>query len=56
MIAAQQPAEFLPWILSCGDTVEILEPTGLRQEVLRIARTVSARYAAKPVPDASPGA
>ena len=55
MIAAQRPGEFLPWVLSCGDTVEILEPSGLRQEVVRISRAVATRYAAKPAPDASPG-
>jgi predicted DNA-binding transcriptional regulator YafY len=55
MIAAQRPGEFLPWVLSCADTVEILEPSNLRQEVLRIARAVATRYTAKPAPDESPG-
>ena len=56
MIAAQRPGEFLPWILSCGDAVEILEPSGLRQEVARVARAVATRYAAKPAPEVVAGA
>lgn len=53
MVAAQRPGEFLPWILSCGDAVEILEPSALREEVLRVARAVATRYTAKPVPGSS---
>ncbi len=52
-IAARQPKELLPWLLSCGDAVEVLAPHDLRQEVWRIARTMSERHAGAPGPVAS---
>lgn len=47
-IAIQRPEDLLPWILSCGDAVEVLSPQDVRQEVLRIARAMTDRYAAPP--------
>ena len=47
-VAAQRPEDLLPWLLSCGDAVEVLAPQGLRQEVLRIARATTERYSAPP--------
>jgi predicted DNA-binding transcriptional regulator YafY len=37
--------EILPWILSWGSSVEVLAPPDLRQEVSRIARSMSNLYA-----------
>jgi len=48
-IAARRPEDLLPWLLSCGDAVEVLKPPAFRQEVLRIARAMTERYAATPV-------
>jgi predicted DNA-binding transcriptional regulator YafY len=48
-IAARRPEDLLPWLLSCGDAVEVLKPPEFRQEVLRIARAMTERYAATPV-------
>jgi predicted DNA-binding transcriptional regulator YafY len=53
-IAAQRPEDLLPWLLSCGDAVEVLQPSGLRHEVSRIARAMTERYAAPPAPDGLP--
>lgn len=47
-LAARRPNDLLPWLLSCGDVVEVLAPHDLRQEVWRIARAVSERYIAAP--------
>lgn len=49
-LAARQPKDLLPWLLSCGDAVEVLAPRDLRQEVWRISRAVAERYAAAPGP------
>ena len=45
-LAARRPKDLLPWLLSCGDAVEVLKPHDLRQEVWRIARAVAERYTA----------
>lgn len=42
--------DLVPWLLSCGDAVEVLEPVSLRQEIRRIARAVAARHASDAVP------
>lgn len=47
-LAARRLMDLLPWLLSCGDAVEVLTPPDLRQEVWRIARTMSERYASAP--------
>ncbi len=47
-LAARQPADLLPWLLSCGDAVEVLSPVELRQEIARNARATAERYAATP--------
>jgi predicted DNA-binding transcriptional regulator YafY len=49
---ARQVKELIPWLLSCGDAVEVLEPAALRQEIRRIARAVAARHARETVPGA----
>lgn len=54
-LAALRLDDLLPWLLACGDAVEVLRPPELRQEILRIARAVSGRYAARPVPVPEPG-
>lgn len=48
-LAAWRPKDLLPWLLSCGDAAEVLTPHDLRQEVWRIARAMSERYASAPV-------
>lgn len=50
-IAAQRPTDLLPWLLSCGDAVEVLKPPDLRQAVSRIAQAMTLRYAAPAAPD-----
>ena len=54
-VGAARPEDLLPWLLACGDAVEVLEPRELRQEILRIARTLSERYAARSVSAPEPG-
>jgi predicted DNA-binding transcriptional regulator YafY len=45
-LGSWRPSDLLPWLLSCGDAVEVLKPPDLRQEVWRIARATVERYAA----------
>jgi predicted DNA-binding transcriptional regulator YafY len=47
-IATRHPEDLLPWILSCGDAVEVLAPQDARQEVSRIARAMADKHAAPP--------
>jgi predicted DNA-binding transcriptional regulator YafY len=49
-LAARRPKDLLPWLLSCGDAVEVLKPHDLRQEVWRIARAMTERYTATAAP------
>ncbi len=44
-LVAQQTTDLIPWLLACGDAVEVLEPPALRQEIHRIAQSVTARHA-----------
>jgi predicted DNA-binding transcriptional regulator YafY len=55
-LAAPRLEDLLPWLLACGDAVEVLKPTGLRQEIWRIARALSERYASRPSPVPEPDA
>jgi predicted DNA-binding transcriptional regulator YafY len=52
-LAALRTEDLHPWLLACGDAVEVLEPVTLRQEIHRIARAMAARYAPKPPPHSS---
>lgn len=45
-LVALRTKDLVPWLLACGDAVEVLEPAALRHEILRIARALTARYAA----------
>jgi predicted DNA-binding transcriptional regulator YafY len=54
-LAAMRLEDLLPWLLACGDAVEVLKPPELRQEILRIARALSGRYASRPAPVPKPG-
>jgi predicted DNA-binding transcriptional regulator YafY len=49
-LGARRPTDLVPWLLSCGDAVEVLKPHDLRQEVWRIARAMAERYAAPAAP------
>lgn len=49
-VASRRPKDLVPWLLSCGDAVEVLAPHDLRQEVWRIARAMAERYTAAPSP------
>ena len=40
--------EITPWILTWGDTVEVLEPVELRDRLAAIAVGMAKRYASKP--------
>lgn len=42
--------DLVPWLLSCGDAVEVLEPAELRQEIRRLARAMAARHASEVLP------
>lgn len=46
-LVALQTRDLIPWLLSCGDAVEVLEPVQLRQEIRRIARAMAARHASE---------
>ena len=37
--------DLVPWLLSCGEAAEVVEPIDLRREIRRIARAVAARHA-----------
>jgi proteasome accessory factor B len=52
-LGVRRPEDLLPWLLSCGDAVEVLGPLDLRQEMARVARAVAERHAAIPVPPGS---
>jgi predicted DNA-binding transcriptional regulator YafY len=39
--------DLVPWLLSCGDTVEVLEPADLRREIHRVSRAMAARHASE---------
>ncbi len=41
--------DLVPWLLSCGEAVEVLEPADLRREIRRIARAMAARHASEAV-------
>jgi hypothetical protein len=47
-LATLRPEDLVPWLLACGDSVEVLEPARLRQEVLRAARAIADRHAGEP--------
>jgi len=49
-MVAQQTRDLVPWLLSCGDAVEVLEPAPLRQEIFRLARAMAARHAGQVLP------
>jgi len=38
------PEEFLPWLLACGGTAEVLEPVALRHRLRRLAEAVAASH------------
>jgi predicted DNA-binding transcriptional regulator YafY len=54
-VAALRSHDLVPWLLACGDAVEVLEPAVLRQEVHRIAQAVVARHGPLVPPPAGAG-
>jgi hypothetical protein len=50
-LATLRPEDLIPWLLACGDAVEVLEPQSLRQEVLRVARAIADHHAGEPAAD-----
>lgn len=46
--------DFIPWLLACGDSVEVLEPASLRHRISKIARTIADRHSAGPLAPAGP--
>lgn len=49
-LVAARSKDLVPWLLSCGEAVEVLEPVDLRQEIRRITRAMAARHALASVP------
>lgn len=43
-LGVRRPEDLLPWLLSCGDAVEVVSPSDLRQKIGRIARAVADRH------------
>lgn len=43
-LVSARTKDLVPWLLSCGEAVEVLEPADLRQEIRRISRAVAARH------------
>jgi predicted DNA-binding transcriptional regulator YafY len=41
--------DFIPWLLACGDAVEVLEPASLRHRIGKIARTIADRHSPGPL-------
>jgi predicted DNA-binding transcriptional regulator YafY len=52
-LAVRRAEDLIPWILACGDAVEVLEPLALRQEIHRLARAMTERHAPKPTTPAT---
>ena len=48
-LVAARTRDLIPWLLSCGEAVEVLEPAELRQEIRRITRAMAARHASEAV-------
>jgi predicted DNA-binding transcriptional regulator YafY len=46
-LVATRTKDLVPWLLSCGETVEVLEPADLRREIHRISRAMAARHASE---------
>ncbi|GHV31300.1 hypothetical protein FACS1894167_13450 [Synergistales bacterium] len=46
-LTASSSAEFIPWVLSFGDTAEVLSPAWLREEIEARIRRMSAMYGGK---------
>ena len=44
-VGTLDPEELLPWLLACGDAVEVIEPADMRQRLRRIAEAVALRHA-----------
>jgi predicted DNA-binding transcriptional regulator YafY len=49
-LVALRTSDVLPWLLACGESLEVLEPPALRDEIARIARDLAARHSAKLAP------
>lgn len=49
-MVTQRTKDLVPWLLACGDTVEVLEPADLRHEIHRITQTMSIRHASPTIP------
>jgi hypothetical protein len=49
-MVTQRNKDLVPWLLACGDTVEVLEPADLRHEIHRITQTMSTRHASPTIP------
>jgi predicted DNA-binding transcriptional regulator YafY len=46
-LVATRTKDLVPWLLSCGEAVEVLEPADLRREIHRISRAMAARHASE---------
>jgi predicted DNA-binding transcriptional regulator YafY len=55
LLGAMRPADLVPWILACGEGIEVLEPLALRREIERISRAALRRYAPAGEPRGAPG-
>jgi predicted DNA-binding transcriptional regulator YafY len=42
--------DLIPWILACGDAVELLAPMSLRHQIGKIARSIAERHSAGSIP------
>lgn len=45
-VGTRRMEDFIPWLLACGDAVEVLEPVSLRRQISKIARTIADRHSA----------
>jgi predicted DNA-binding transcriptional regulator YafY len=43
-LATPRPEDLVPWLLACGEALEVQEPARLRQAVFQIARDVAERH------------
>jgi predicted DNA-binding transcriptional regulator YafY len=44
-VGTLDPEEFVPWLLACGDAVEVLQPAEMRRRLRGIAQAIAARHA-----------
>ena len=48
-VGTQRTEDLIPWLLACGDAVEVLEPASLRHEIEKTARSIADHHSPGPL-------